>query len=248
MLQRVRSRSTKPQLVHKQGSIMSDRLRRGYVGSNGTASVVELITGVITGDIARIVDGTHGTFEIGVGNTMMKDAQQVDQVEFAKNRRIYAALCSISLAGAAGAGAELLFGTSIGSVSPVFDAIGTLAAGTSMVSAMIGNHHLLPRIREKYGRLMHGRRLNPDIVNAERGVIMHITFLDTPSSTLAFTSGALRMVGHAFSAKNGFAEGLETAESLAGIAVGVIGASFFMPTQNNVMRGVPELAAISEEA
>lgn len=61
-------------------SIVSKKIRLGYVVSNGLASIVELSAGFLTGNMAQVADGVHGAAEISIGNTQMKDAHNEDHV------------------------------------------------------------------------------------------------------------------------------------------------------------------------
>ncbi len=215
-------------------SIMTRRLRLGYVITNGISSIGELITGIASGDVARAMDGMHGASEILIGNTQMKDAHEHDHVQDSRRRKIYTALSSLSLLGAGVAMGDLAGAWDVGIDSLPLDVAGlgfsAVSAGSGIAAASIIVH----RMRSKYGAIFSGRHLRNEIAPTDKDVVKHIVLLDTPSSSLAFLSGAARVASYWASAKTGFADSLSLAESTIGVMSGMWGAYLFRPTEKNL--------------
>ncbi len=213
-------------------SIITDRLRRGYVVSNGLASVVELSTGLITGDVARMVDGAHGSAEIVIGNTQMKDAHETDHVLDHKRKNIYRALAGFSLAGAGVAAGEMAGAWQFGIESAALDKVGFGAAAVAAASSLVTAGILVKRIKQKYLGFQWKNR-GQDIEPTEKDVVKHIVLLDMPTSALALMSGAVRIANEYTKTKTG--DGwLETTEQAIGITSGLWGAFLFRPTRANL--------------
>lgn len=225
-----------PELQTNESPIVSRLLRLGYVAVNGISSIAELLTGVASGDVARAVDGAHGTAEIVVGNTQMKDAHQHDHVRDSKRKALFTTLFGFSITGAGVSFGELFHLWNFGIQSRALDAVGTSAAGLSCMSATVTAGILLSRAKQKYGHVFdHFPKLNKAIVPTEKDTITHIALLDSPSSTLAFLSGAVRLAGYSLAHNKGIHAQLDNAESVIGLLGGSWGAYLFRPTKNNLL-------------
>lgn len=221
-------------IEQERQSVITRNLRFGYVITNGASSIGELATGLLSGDVALAVDGLHGTSEIWIGNTQMKDAHTSDHVRDGKRRAIYTALCGISLAGAGVATGDLAGAWDVGVRSLALDSVGVTSAAVSAGSGVVAASIIVHRLRKKYGTLFSGRHLRKEIAPTEQDVVKHIVFLDSPSSTLAFMSSAVRLASYWLSAKHGLGASLASAESAIGIASGLWGAYLFRPSRKNL--------------
>lgn len=221
--------------------IISHNLRFGYVATNGVASVTELITGLATGDVARTVDGAHGTAEIYVGNAQMKDAHETAHVHDSRRKKIYQCLFGFSLIGAGIAAGDMTHMWQFGVESQVLDTIGVSASAVSAGSGIAAASIIIKRIRRKYGSFLaeHTRR---NVEPTEKDVVKHIIFLDTPSSSLALLSGAVRIAQAVSVAKGHDDAWLEYAEHGIGVASGALGAYLFRPTRANLQHDPERLA------
>lgn len=213
--------------------IVSRNIRLGYIASSSAASAVELVTGFITGDIARAVDGLHGSAEIMVGNAQMKDAHTHNHVESSRRKTLYTTLSAFSLAGAGVSIGDMTGLWDYGIKSKALDVIGTSAAGLSFLSATITSAFLIKRAKEKYGHVFQKLKINKDIVPTEKDTLKHVALLDSPTSTIAFFSGTVRLASYGIASQKGLHHFLENTESSLGIVSGVWGAYLFRPTKQN---------------
>lgn len=214
--------------------IVSHTVRKGYVASNGVASICELGLGIVTGNVALAADGLHGSAEIVIGNEQMKDAHEHAVVDGSRRKKISSALFGASLVGSAVAAGELLDYWNPGIHDPRIDALGMFAAGVACLSAGIASSSILRKVRTKYGRIMDGIHLNKVISPTERDVVNHVARLDLPSSALALGATSLGFVANTYAVKNGALPLLEDAQSSIGIGMGLWGAWLFRPTKKNL--------------
>lgn len=214
-------------------TIMTRALRLGYVATNGVASLVELVAGTLSGNVAVAVDGAHGSAEIFLGNTQMKDAHETDHVSDRRRKAIYITLCSIASGAACIAGVETTHIVQLGASSPMLDSVGLGAAAVSAGSGLTAAGIIVKRVREKYGAFFRNKNQHTRIEGTEKDVVKHIVKYDAPSSAMAFISGMARVINQGLHTKGrGF--DYELIEHLAGVASGAWGAFLFRPTKANL--------------
>lgn len=244
MTERIEGDSASPEA---RQTIVPKWLRRGYVASNGLASAAELAIGVVTGNVALATDGSHGTAEIFIGNEQMKDAHTTDRIGGKRRKRIYQALCGVSLLGSVVAGTEAAGVWDPGMQNQTVIAAGAIASGAAFASASVAGVNIVRRTRRKYGSVMDGFSLRDDIEPTDKDVINHIVKLDMPTSAMAFGATALELTNSILVAK-GHAPVFEgRGEELIGIASGLWGAYLFRPTKSNLAHTHIEHDPIAEE-
>ena len=216
-------------------TLVDDQIRKTYAGLTGAASIAELWLGLLSGNIALAIDGSHGSAEIVIGNEQMKDASRSETVEVPRRRRIYSALFTTSLLGTAVASGEIMQYWDPGIHDPRIDALGAVASGLAFASAAIASSKIITRTRQKYRRIGNGRGgINPDINPADTDVINHIVRLDLPSSGLACGATALGLLAHAVGTRSGVGLALEDAQNIIGGGMGLWGMWLFRPTKHNL--------------
>ncbi len=234
MSEQIRGDAVAEEAASHRQTIVPKWLRQGYVATNGIASAAELAIGVATGNVALATDGTHGTAEIFIGNEQMKDAHETGHVASKRRKRIYQALCGMSLLGSVVAGSEAVGAWDPGIQNETVIAIGAAASGMAFASASVAGVNIVRRTRRKYGGIMDGVHLRDDIEPTDKDVINHIVKLDMPSSAMAFGATALSLTNTILMSK-GHAPIFEgRVEEVIGVASGMWGAYLFRPTEANL--------------
>lgn len=223
------SRFDSDETVDDRISIVDSVWVKMYPTFNGIASVAELASGVVSGNIGVAVDGMHGTAEVVIANTQINHAHEHDHIEDHQRKMIYAALSGLAGAAGALAIAEATGVIEWGSDNRLADAVSWLSAGAAAVSAWSASSALLHRIHHKYGRLFKA-----PLTETEHDVKRHIVLLDTPSSTLAFMSASARLASLWLTSKGYNGMDTEMIEHYIGAASGAWGAYLFRPTEANL--------------
>lgn len=213
-------------------SIIS-RLARIYPYTNGLASMAELASGVMTGNVAVGFDGFHGTAEMAFQNQQISDAHNHEAISPRRRTAIYGAISSMALAsaGVAIGDAAQFWQTTVH--NEVFERVGMGAASISALTAISAAVSLVRRARQKYpkGWWRHGgAHLDP----TDRDIIQHIGVVDAPISSAAVASAGIRLVGGWLGMRHGVV--VEDIENAIGVVGGLWGSWVFRPTNHNLNR------------
>lgn len=200
-------------------------LRVGYVGVNGTASLVALGAGMITGNVAVAVAGLQGGAEIGISNTQMKQADKKNHVGDKFRLRIYKAITAVSLAGAGVSAGEAVDFWDVGVETAYGEAVGLGASAVAMTTGLVAAGTIGKRLHKRYGNVFDSS--NKDKIDTpEHDAIKHIVVKDLPISIIAVSSGYLGLkTGEDWS---------ESMQDYLGIMSGLWGAYLFRPTSKNL--------------
>lgn len=228
-------------------SIIGDGTRHFYVVTNGLASVGELVTGIISGNPALALDGSHGSLEIVIGNEQMKDAAHTHEVSESRQKKIYSALFGFALVGAAVATKETFSDFEVGVYQPAIATVGVISSAIAASSAGIAAGRILRGVKRKYGKIFRGFHLNPEVEQTERDMIKHIVELDAPSSVMALGASALALA-NGYAVQHGHEPFAPDLDSAIGMASGAWGMWLFRPTKNNLAHGHIEHDPVIEES
>lgn len=217
--------------------LMTHSERHKYVGTSIITSTVELIAAAASGNMAAIVDGSHGVGEVFIGNHQIKNAHNSDAVEYARRKRIYTAISGISTMAGITAVVELQTGHNFGQHSAAIEAAVLGSALLSAANAYRATIGIVRRAKQKYGPLRKAHREHRITANDE-DVLMHIPLHDAPISTIALGSTAVKFAGNYLGYKS--TGNVNTVENILGVMSGAWGAWLFLPTKKNLAHSHPE--------